>query len=130
MVKEITISKAMFDSLVGSIQNLAGIFERDLPNERNIIRSKLYEMKEIGRELVDIAKIRHPDQFGGPALTLEMISAEKETLLTELQALGLIITPQEALVASKQIVKIRSRLVKLDKIRDRLIEKLDVGNDS
>lgn len=122
MVKEILISKASFDALIGAIQNLAGIFDRDLPNERNIIRTKLFEMKEIGREIIDVAKLRHPEMFGGPKYTLESVLSELKALNDEVARLSEPVTPDIALINAKLEVKVRAKIVKLTAIKERLLD--------
>lgn len=123
MVKEVPISKPLLDALVSEIQSLAGIFEKNLPNERQILQSRLYELKTLGRELIDVARIRHPELLGTKATstTVNIELTEIEVLFNTLRTANLPDVTSKLRNAS-DISRLEMRKIKLTEKLKRLLE--------
>lgn len=124
MVKEIRIRKSALDSISDAVSNALSLFEKELPNERNILRSKLFNLRDLINSTQSLARYTHPEDFGSAQLTLPEAIKEKEEIermineITTASKETLIIKQNDLRALLSRLRKVVAMIERLSKVDD------------
>lgn len=118
MQNEIPIKNATIQVAIDAVGNALSVIEQGNPNALNIVKSKLFTIKDLLRDAVNSARALHPEIF--KRSTLDEILAEIKTLELSIADVKSKELDSEAL---KVLSKLQGKFEKLTKIKNRLIEK-------
>lgn len=120
MQQEIRISKTMLDAILASVSNISSIFEKNLENGMNVAKGRVFELRNLIRETLDVARLKHPEDFGKVQSLTEILASIHETTATILE-LRKPIEGRDQIIANAELtVKLERKLSKLLKAKDRL----------
>lgn len=120
MDKQISVNKSLLDAITASLQAVTGLFEQaSLTDERKlqICKTKLYEIRDLTRTVINMARLEHPEQFGGVPQTLADMTTILSSLMVERDAL---LVKVSANADSKTVVELGSMTKKIEKLTRRI----------